>query len=61
MKKNKIKSAKKILRECFLGVIDFNEKAALHAMELYAEQFRTKVDSEVNYPLAKRPMGFKPE
>ena len=48
MKKNKIKSAKKILRECFLGVIDFNEKAALHAMELYANQFRTKVDSEMN-------------
>lgn len=29
-----------ILNECFLGVIDFNEDAALHAMELYAKQFQ---------------------
>ena len=31
-----MKKAKEILNECFLGVIDFNEKAAIAAMEQYA-------------------------
>ena len=30
-----MKSAKTILRKCFLGVIDFNESAALDAMQKY--------------------------
>jgi hypothetical protein len=34
----KKKSANKILKDCFLGVIDFNEKAAIGAMEKYAKQ-----------------------
>ena len=35
-----MKTAKEILNDCFLGVIDFNEKAALAAMEEYAKQFQ---------------------
>ena len=33
-----MKTKEKILSECFLGVIDFNESAALAAMEKYAKQ-----------------------
>ena len=33
-----MKTAKEILSKCFLGVIDFNEAAALGAMEKYAKQ-----------------------
>ena len=33
-----MKKAKQILSECFLGVIDFNEAAALAAMGKYAKQ-----------------------
>ena len=32
------KTKKQILLDCFLGVIDFNESAALAAMEKYAKQ-----------------------
>ena len=32
-----MKKAKEILNQCFLGVIDFNEEAAIAAMEKYAE------------------------
>lgn len=34
-----MRTAKSILRECFLGVIDFNEEAALAAMKKYAEVY----------------------
>ena len=34
-----MKNAKSILRECFLGVIDFNEAAAIDAMKKYAKQY----------------------
>ena len=34
-----MRSRKSILRECFLGVIDFNEDAALDAMKRYAELY----------------------
>ena len=33
-----MKTAMEILNECFLGVIDFNEEAAISAMEQYASQ-----------------------
>ena len=33
-----MKTAKQILSDCFLGIIDFNETAALAAMERYAKQ-----------------------
>jgi len=31
-------TAEEILNECFLGVIDFNKEAALHAMKLFGDQ-----------------------
>ncbi len=33
-----MKTKKEILSDCFLGVIDFNEAAALGAMDEYAKQ-----------------------
>ena len=33
-----MKTANQILSDCFLGVIDFNEAAAVDAMEKYAKQ-----------------------
>lgn len=34
-----MRTAKSILRECFLGVIDFNEEAAIAAMKRYAKLY----------------------
>jgi len=34
-----MRSAKSVLRECFLGVIDFNEAAAIDAMKKYAKLY----------------------
>jgi hypothetical protein len=36
--KTKAMTAEEILNECFLGVIDFNKEAALHAMKLFGDQ-----------------------
>lgn len=42
------RTAKEILNECFLGVIDFNEEAALHAMQLYLkENLTTKTRTQI--------------
>lgn len=45
-----MKSKKSVLRECFLGVIDFNEAAALEAMKIYAELYhenKVKKDGKI--------------
>ena len=37
-----MKTAKDILTDCFLGVIDFNEDAALGAMNKYAKLYHKR-------------------
>jgi len=44
-----MKAAQKILHECFLGVIDFNEKAAIAAMKKYAKFYHKKKLSQMNH------------
>lgn len=43
-----MKTAKEILNECFLGVIDFNEHAALAAMEQYAKLCQSLLPDNVS-------------
>ena len=45
-----MKSAKTILNECFLGVIDFNEEAAIDAMQKYAEEYHKSEVKKLNKP-----------
>ena len=45
--------AKEILHECFLGVIDFNEGAAIAAMKKYAKQ-QIKKQKNIKNDTSKR-------
>ena len=47
-----MRSRKSILRECFLGVIDFNEEAALDAMKRYAELYHESKVKKISFNLS---------
>jgi hypothetical protein len=45
-----MKTAKKILHECFFGVLGFNEKCALTAMKKYAKFYHKKKLAKIHQP-----------